>query len=882
LEHISSLTRLRFTWANNGAVEWSDLMTMLENGKAEMITELLRSRDREGRFVWPDAAYQSDYYALLSKSSYPDVDINEVLYARVGLLADTAYTATFRSWFPNHTRTVEYPSTHEALDALERGDVDFVMASRSLLLSLTNFSERPGYKANLVFNHAIESTFGFNKEEAVLASIIGKAMRLVDTGGISERWTRKVFDYRVTIVRAQRPWLIGSSVLLLSVLLLLCALFLRKRQTENRLERLVQERTKQLEAVIGNYGGVIWSVDAKGIITTFKGLYLKTIGVTPGFLEGKPLEVARLKNRHLDILDHVEETFRNGPQDWKAEIDGKMFHSHTTPLYDENGQVMSVVGSTDDISESMRLQKDLELTVARAEGASRAKSDFLSNMSHEMRTPMNAIIGMTAIGKAASDLERKDYALGKIGEASSHLLGVINDILDMSKIEAGKFELSPSEFRFEKMIRQVVNVVNFRVEEKQQQFSAHIDDAIPDWLVGDAQRLAQVITNLLGNAVKFTPEHGSIHLDARLEREDEDGVVIHVAVTDTGIGLSEEQIPRLFTSFQQAENSTTRRFGGTGLGLAISKRIVEMMSGDIHVESTPGKGSTFAFSVRALRSSRKDDGLQGPAVDWRAIRVLAVDDMPDIREYFKDIAGRLGFACDVAADGEEALDMVERFGPYHVYFIDWKMPGMDGMELTRRLKRQGGQQDERMTVVIMISSAEWNTLADEAKSAGVDKFLAKPLFPSAIADCISECLGTGCLPATEAGEATDNFEGYCILLAEDVEINREIVLSLLAPTRLSIDCAENGAAAVRMFSEAPERYAMIFMDVQMPEMDGYEATRRIRALDHPMAKSVPIIAMTANVFREDIEKCRDAGMDGHVGKPLDIDLVLEKLRARLA
>jgi len=385
----------------------------------------------------------------------------------------------------------------------------------------------------------------------------------------------------------------------------------------------------------------------------------------------------------------------------------------------------------------------------KADAESRQKSAFLANMSHEMRTPMNAIIGMTALCRSAENAERKDYCLMKIEDASHHLLGVINDVLDMSKIEANKFELSPTEFDFKKMIQRVVNVVGFRVDEKMQKLTVYIDKNIPETLVGDDQRLAQVVANLLGNAVKFTPEMGSIKIEAYLADESDDSSTIRIAVSDTGIGISGEQQALLFRAFSQAESSTSRKYGGTGLGLSISKNIVELMGGEIGVESELGKGSKFEISV---------------------------------------ILGKIKCA---------ASEVME-----------------------------------------------------------------------------TEYLQTDEVPPDETGL----FEGRRILLAEDVDINREIFLSLLEPTRLSIDCAENGAEAVSMFTESPEDYDMILMDIQMPEMDGYEATRHIRALDLPNADSIPIIALTANVFREDIERCLEAGMSDHIGKPLCYEEILEKLR----
>ena len=407
-------------------------------------------------------------------------------------------------------------------------------------------------------------------------------------------------------------------------------------------------------------------------------------------------------------------------------------------------------GESQKLALSLQVMVDtLQKRIEDAFAATRAKSEFLSNMSHEIRTPINAIVGMTTIGKNADDKEHADYAFEKIEVASKHLLAVINDVLDMSKIESGKMELVSNPFNFRDKISQVTELVRFPAEEKHLSLEVHIDPSIPRVLIGDAQQLGQVVSNLLSNAVKFTPEKGSIWLYAAYVDERDGLCELQVSVKDNGIGISPEQQARLFVAFQQAESDTSRTYGGTGLGLSISKHVIELMGGQLWVESEVGAGSLFAFNVRLAR----------------------------------------------------------------------------------------GENDE---------------LTDEKEET--------PAEPDAIDDV---------------------FTGFRLLLAEDIEINQEIVLSLLEPTGVEIDCADNGEQAIEMFAENPAGYDLIFMDMQMPKVDGLEATRRIRALDIPRAKDIPIIAMTANVFREDIEKCMDAGMNGHVGKPIDLDEVIKVIKQYL-
>jgi signal transduction histidine kinase/DNA-binding response OmpR family regulator/PAS domain-containing protein len=516
----------------------------------------------------------------------------------------------------------------------------------------------------------------------------------------------------------------------------------------------------------------------------------------------------------------------------------------------------------------------LDKTVS-LESASRAKSDFLANMNHEIRTPLNAIAGMTHIGKNSADTKQKDYCFEKIEEASGFLLGVINSILDMSKIEAGKFDLYLSAFNFEKMLHKIVNIMNMQIHKKRIKSRVFVDTDIPEILISDEQRLAQVITNLLSNAVKFTPEEGFIRINTYFAGEEDGVCTIQVTVTDSGIGISKEQQQHLFQPFWQSESNMSRQFEGTGLGLAITKNIVEMMGGKIWVESDLNEGAAFTFTVKVKRGTAEKQNYPEREIPWGNVRVLVVDDEQETLDFFVKTTGRLGIACcDTVTSGEAALTLIEQGNTYDICFTDWRLPGMDGIELARLLKTNSDK-----TAVVLFSAYTVNAASSNDNSTYIDKYISKPLFPFTIIDIINDCLGTA-----KDGENHDTqqnsvpqFANRRVLLAEDVEINREIFVALLEPTLLEIDCAKNGKEAVAMFSESPEKYDMIFMDLQMPQMNGYEATQSIRALDIPKAKTIPIVAMTANTFQEDVDKCLKAGMNGHIGKPLDYDVVLEYL-----
>ena len=528
-----------------------------------------------------------------------------------------------------------------------------------------------------------------------------------------------------------------------------------------------------------------------------------------------------------------------------------------------------------DLYYTMYLNKRLQITARKAEAANKAKTDFLSTMSHDIRTPMNAIIGLTTIAeKNTADEASTKESLRKISLASNHLLTLINDILDISKVESGKLKLSPLTFSIVETVENLINISQPMIKEKNIEFSFHINQMEKEYLYTDQLRLNQIYINILSNAIKYTEPGGRVGVTLREDKSDVPGcVLLTYIVEDTGIGMSPEFMENMYTPFSRQVDSRVNSIQGTGLGLAITKQMVELIGGTIECQSEQGKGTTFTVALDIPVADRQREDMQLDPID-----VLIVDDDEIMLQTAVDTLQSLGTSVEQAGSGPEAIGMIEHRHlagkDYNVIIIDWKMPEVDGIETIRRIR----SEIDADVPILLISAYDWSDIEDKAILAGANGFVSKPLFKSTLYDKINTLIGKES-KSIEPEDDYSDLQGLNILVAEDNEINWEIISTLLSMYGITSEHAQNGKICLDMMSKAEEgSYTLIFMDVQMPEMNGLDATRAIRKLENPWAANIPIVAMTADAFSENITACLDAGMNGHIAKPIDVKLVIKEIR----
>ena len=557
------------------------------------------------------------------------------------------------------------------------------------------------------------------------------------------------------------------------------------------------------------------------------------------------------------------------------------------PTRRPDGSPISYIGVFIDITEQKEMmqklaqqRESLSIALEEANQANKAKTAFLSNMSHEIRTPMNAIIGLDriALNEPGISETTKDH-LEKIGLSAQHLLSIINDILDMSRIESGRMTVKNEEFSFAKVLAQVNTIISDQCRDKGIDYECHVNGKVDDYYIGDDMKLRQVLVNILGNSVKFTPEGGSVELVVEDVARFDGKTTLRFIISDTGIGMSKEFLPKLFDAFSQEDSSSTNRYGSTGLGMAITKSFVELMNGTISVESEKNKGTTFTITVTMLDCEQKSIVDEEDFLHPHEVCVLVIDDDPIACEHAQLVLGQVGVNCETALSGAEGLEMAKvrhaRMEPYNLILVDWRRPDMDGIETTRQIRAALGDE----TPVIILTSYNWDEVADKAKAAGVDTFVAKPLFADTVLDEFRYAFKK---KKAERKKKTVDLKGRRVLLAEDVKVNAEIMMMVLSMREMQVEHAENGRIAVEMFEQHEEGYYdAILMDMRMPEMDGLEATRRIRDMNRSDAKTIPVIALTANAFDEDVQRSMQAGLNAHLSKPVEPDILFETLEGLL-
>ena len=751
LEQVTTLTGLQFEIVNDPEESWASVLAKLKSGQAALISELLHTPSREGQFLWPKEPSCITRYGLLSTRNAPTLEIYQMLGKRIGVEAGTAYLDVAKQWFPT-VEMLSYSSIDEAFDALDKGDIDLIMASENVLLSQTNYSEKPEYKVNFTIDYTAESKLGFNINEEMLLSIFDKTYPFTGNDAIVRRWVSRVFDYSAQLSQARVNLLLISTVLLAAFIALLAVFLVKNNRHRRDLSSLVKARTAQLEektatlsTIYNAIPDLLFSKDTQGKYTSCNPSFEAYSNLSKTeILNKRAAEIfGHLDPAMLDLEDAQDQeviasgvsrvteqlvTYPNGEQ--------RLLETIKTPLC-QNEAIVGMMGISRDITAHKAAEE-------AAQAASKAKSSFLARMSHEMRTPLNAIVGMAEITKASvGDTDKTLVSVSQIIVSSRHLLRLINDVLDMSKIEAGNLEVVSQPFSLLEAFEETLTIALSRCEEKNITFKNNVSQLANIVILGDKLRLNQVLINLLSNSAKFTESSGHIDFSVNVLAETPEDIRLRFAVKDNGIGMSAEQVARLFKPFEQADSSIASRFGGTGLGLSISQNLVQKMGGSITIDSEEGRGSEFSFDLLFKKGELEPEP------------VHAQDDVQD-------------------------------------------------------------------------------------------------------------------------------FSGFRILLVDDIEINRLIVEELLSPTNLTIEMATNGREAVDMFERSePGYYQLIFMDIQMPELDGYEASTKIRALSHPGANTIPIIAMTANAYKEDVERALASGMNGHIGKPIDMDDVMKILTTHL-
>lgn len=858
---------------------WDAALVALRTDKIDLLPSVVRTPERETflRFTKPYVVSSSLVFTRSDEhlQTLADLDGHEVAVER-GYVVESRLKESVPG-----VRLMRVDSTADALQALSSGRVDAYVGDMIVAtylireLNLTNIEVRAESGLS-----SSELSFAVRRSAPELQRLLDAGLLTVtdqDTATIKNHWLPALTEFNwQRLLEVGWPYLLGFLLLMAFVLVWNRRLSVQIAERE-RAEAEAQLQRRTLTALINAIPDPIWFKDEKGNYGGINQACADLFGLTPEEAIGKNdvellgIEWANARAGHDKVALARGGAFET--EGWALYPDGRrvVFDTLRSTFQDDQGALLGLVGVSRDIT--VRKQGEEALLAAKnmAEDAARLKSDFLANMSHEIRTPMNAIIGMSHLALRTDPSPRQRDYLNKIQQSGQHLLGIINAILDFSKIEAGKLSIEHIDFDLRQVLENVANLVAEKVNEKNLELIFNLDPAVPQFLVGDPLRLGQVLINFSNNAVKFT-ENGEVELQIRIEQRDSKQVQIYFAVRDTGIGMDKTQISHLFQSFQQADTSTTRKYGGTGLGLAICKKLVEAMGGEVGVESQQGRGSLFWCTIPFGIGTDQGMPVAVPT-SLKGRRVLVVDDNSTARQVFEGLLSNMGMAVELVESGAQALTKIaqadNRNTPYELVLIDWQMPVMDGIETTRRLH---GLNLRKAPSVLMVTAFGREELLLSAKSVGVDDVLFKPVNPSFLLDAVlrsldAEAAGFVSSPQALLHECPD-FSGRRVLLVEDNELNREVAIGLLEESGLLIDEAEHGEIALTKLRANPDDYyALVLMDMQMPVLDGISTTFAIRK--EPRFAKLPVIAMTANALPEDRERCIRGGMNDHIAKPIE-------------
>jgi PAS domain S-box-containing protein len=757
LKEINLLTGIEFHIATDRNTPFYQILEMVNSGEVAFLSAMLMTPERKDKYLWSERHYAS-HYALISKIDRPFLEMAQVVRARVGVSKGTAYEEMYKLWFPNNANLVYYDSIIAAMMALDRDEVELVMASENAHITMLNYFEKPGFMINIQFSAMEEAFFGFNINEETLASIIRKSQKYIAIEKINKYWTTRVFDYERKLAQAQRPWLIGATALSLMVLAMMVVMFLRGRSEGKRLSQLVAEKTSTLTAIFDGTPDLIFRTDMESRFTECNLSMEKYLNISKSEIIGKDATFLKVPPELAEVYINENKKVFNDKQatvyeEFVPSSDGTMrlFETIKAPLI-HDGKMTGLVGIARDITQRKAAEEEAKKAYAEAENASQAKSRFIANMSHEIRTPMNAILGITEIILRNKTLPPDVIeALYKIYNSGDLLLYIINDILDLSKIEAGKLEILPAQYEVASMINDTVMLNVMRIGSKPIEFSLSIDENIPARLIGDELRIRQILNNIISNAIKYTFE-GEVKLTVYVEKESnapsegapsvEGEVALMYSVSDTGRGMTQEQVNRIFDEYSRFNADANRTTEGTGLGMSITQNLVRMMKGNICIESEPDKGTTVTVRLPQVNAGSGPLGkeLAGSLAKFEkgAIRqikkaqiafepmpygsVLLVDDVESNLFVAEGLMFPYGLSIDTVSSGFDAIDKIKEGKTYDIVFMDHMMPKMDGIETAKKMREMGYTQP----IVALTANAivgQSNVFMEN----GFDGFISKPI-----------------------------------------------------------------------------------------------------------------------------------------------------------